>query len=96
MVMIGGNRLAAGGQTMAQLATMLGPRVQRIVVDKTDLTGLHAFDLQFLPDPLAGGSGPAAGGPVRIYLVADDVPLLMTAIQDQLGLKLQAARGPVE
>ncbi len=94
MVMIGGNRLAASGQTMAQLATMLGPRLQRIVVDKTDLTGPHDFDLQFLPDPL--GAGATADGPVRVYLVGDDVPPLTTAIQDQLGLKVQAARGLVE
>jgi uncharacterized protein (TIGR03435 family) len=94
MIMIGGNRLAAGGYTMARLAAMLGPRVQRIVVDKTGLTGLYDFDLQFLPDPLAGGG--AADGPVRVYLVARDVPTLTTAIQEQLGLKLQAARGSVE
>lgn len=94
MIMIGGNRLAAGGYTMARLATMLGPRVQRIVVDKTGLSGLYDFDLQFLPDPVAGGA--AADGPVRMYLVAKDVPLLTTAIQEQLGLKLQAARGSVE
>ena len=94
-VMIGGNRLAASGETMARLATMLGPRVQRIVVDKTGLTGLHDFDVQFLPDPLAGNAGPV-GVPIRMYLVRDDVPPLMTAIQEQLGLKLQAARGPVE
>jgi uncharacterized protein (TIGR03435 family) len=94
VIMTGGNRVAAGGQTMAQLATMLGPRVQRIVVDKTDLSGLHDFDLQFQPDQPYGR--PAADGPIRMYLVAADVPPLMTAIQDQLGLKLQAARGPVE
>ena len=94
MIMIGGNRLAAGGQTMTRFATMLVPRVQRIVVDNTGLTGLYDFDLQFLPDQGYGRAG--ADGPVRMYLVAADVPPLMTAIQDQLGLKLQAARGAVE
>jgi uncharacterized protein (TIGR03435 family) len=94
LIMSGGNRIGAGGRTMAQLATMLGPWVQRMVVDKTGLTGLYDFDLQFLPDPL--GRGVAADGPIRMYLVAPDVPPLMTAIQDQLGLKLEAARGAVE
>jgi uncharacterized protein (TIGR03435 family) len=93
-IMTGGNRLAAGGQTMAQLATMLGPRVQRLVVDRTGLTGPYDFDLQFLPDEGYGRTG--ADGPVRVYLVGKDVPPLTTAIQDQLGLKLQPARGPVE
>ena len=93
-MMIGGNRVAAGGQTMARLATMLAPRVQRIVVDKTDLAGLYNFDLQFQPDPLSPAS--TADGPIRMYVVANQVPPLMTAIQEQLGLKLQSARGPVE
>ena len=92
--MSGGNRLAAGGNTMAQLAAMLAPRVQRIVVDKTGLPGLYDFDLQYLPDEPVGG--PPTGAPVRVYPVAADVPPLMTAIQEQLGLKLQAARGAVD
>ena len=92
-IMNGGNRIASGGYPLAVLATMLGPRVQRIVVDKTGLNGLYDFDLQFLPDPLAGS---AADGPVRVFLVGTDVPPLMTAIQEQLGLKLQPALGPVE
>jgi uncharacterized protein (TIGR03435 family) len=91
MVMSGGNRIAAGGETMTKFATMLVPLVQRIVVDNTGLTGVYDFDLQFLPD-----QGYVRGLPVRMYLVAADVPPLLTAIQEQLGLKLQPARGPVE
>ena len=91
MVMSGGNRIAAGGETITKFATMLVPLVQRIVVDKTALTGLYDFDLQFLPD-----QGYVRGLPVRMYLVAADVPPLLTAIQEQLGLKLQPARGAVE
>ena len=93
MVMSGGNRIAAGGETMTRFATMLAPRLQRIVVDNTGLTGLYDFDLQFLPDQ---GYGRGADGPVRMYLVTADVPPLLTAIQEQLGLKLQPARGAVE
>jgi uncharacterized protein (TIGR03435 family) len=91
----GGNRLYAGGRTMGQLATMLGPQVQRMVVDKTGLTGLYNFDLQFLPDPL-GGSRTADGAVIRWLPTGNDVPPLTTAIEQQLGLKLQAARGAVE
>jgi uncharacterized protein (TIGR03435 family) len=94
MVMSGGNRIAVGGETMTRFATMLTPRVQRIVVDNTGLTGLYDFDLQFVPDPLTAGA--AAAGPIRMYLVAADVPPLLTAIQEQLGLKLLPARGAVE
>jgi uncharacterized protein (TIGR03435 family) len=94
MVMTGGNRIAAGGETMTRFATMLAPRVQRIVVDNTGLTGLYDFDLQFLPDQGYGRA--SADGPIRMYLVTADVPPLLTAIQEQLGLKLQPARGAVE
>ena len=94
MVMSGGNRIAANGEMMTRFATMLAPRVQRIVVDHTGLTGLYDFDLQFLPDQ--GYGRPGADGPVRMYFVTADVPPLLTAIQEQLGLKLQPARGVVE
>ena len=90
----GGNRFVAGGRTMGQLATLLAPQVQRMVVDKTGLTGLYDFDLQFLPDPLGDSGTP--GVPVRMLRVVNDVPPLMTAIEQQLGLTLQAARGAVE
>ena len=73
---------------------MLGNGLQRIVVDRTNLAGLYDFDLQFVPDQLAGGS--PANGPVRMYIVGKDVPPLTTAIQEQLGLKLETARGAVE
>ena len=91
MIMSGGNRVGAGGQTMAQLATLLAPRVQRIVLDKTGLAGLHDFDLQFQPDSYVGGDGP-----IRMYAISKDVPPLTTAIQEQLGLRLQPARGAVD
>jgi uncharacterized protein (TIGR03435 family) len=68
--------------------------VQRIVADKRNLAGLHDFNLQFQPDPLAAGS--PADGPIRTYVVGKDVPPLMSAIEEQLGLKLQTARGAVE
>ena len=90
----GGNRLVAGGRTIGQLATTLSVQVQRMVVDKTGLTGLFDIDLQFQPDPLGDGGVP--GAPVRRLPTRSDVPPLMTAIEEQLGLKLQAARGAVE
>ena len=74
---------------MAQLAAMLGPRVQRMVIDKTDLSRLHDFDLQFQPDQ------PYGRAPI-VRSACISLPPLMAAIQDQLGLRLQAARGPVE
>jgi uncharacterized protein (TIGR03435 family) len=92
---------------MSQLVSMLQQRVGRSVVDKTGLTGLFDFTLQFSPEGLAqpglvpglplpapgpGGPGPAGGAPPTS---ADPVPSLFTAIQD-LGLRLESAKGPVE
>jgi len=71
--------------TMDALAMGLASQVvtQR-VVNRTALSGEFDFDLQFTPD----GPAPAAGG-------APEFPSLFTAVQEQLGLKLQSERGPV-
>jgi len=55
----------------------------RIVVDKTGLTGYYDITLKWTPD------GTAAGDP-------DAPPDLFTALEEQLGLKLVPARGPVD
>lgn len=74
---------------MSQLADRLSTMLGRTVVDKTGLTGVYDIDVKFAPDPeiqqLPGGPpGDPAG------------PSLFTAMQEQLGLKLQAGKGPVE
>lgn len=85
-----GNRLTAGGTSMAALARSMSNQAGRIIVDKTGLTGGFDFELEFTPDPAAaGGQPPAAGSDVN-------APSLFTALEEQLGLKLQPQRGPVE
>jgi uncharacterized protein (TIGR03435 family) len=54
----------------------------RTVVDKTGLIGNYDFDLKWTPDDQQGT--PDAG------------PTLFTALEEQLGLKLEAAKGPVD
>jgi uncharacterized protein (TIGR03435 family) len=70
----------------------------RRVIDKTKLTGLFDFDLSFLPEDPATALGP--GGPPVIpppsSTAADPVPSIFTAVQRQLGLRLESAKGPVE
>ena len=58
----------------------------RPVQDKTGLVGLYDFRLRFVPDGLSPG---AAGLDV-------DAESFFTAVEGQLGLRLQAARGPAE
>jgi uncharacterized protein (TIGR03435 family) len=79
---IGNGRLTTRGGIMPRIVrTFAGlPGVERIIVDKTDLTGSFDLDLDWTEDPSANASGPS----------------LFTALQEQLGLKLESARGPVE
>jgi uncharacterized protein (TIGR03435 family) len=80
----------AGNIRMTALANSLRPYVGREVVDRTGLSGEFDFDLQFSAPPTsaADGGGPAA--PV------DEAASVFTALQEQLGLKLESTRGPVE
>ena len=58
----------------------------RLVVDKTGLTGKYDFTLKWTPDMGQGTDPPAA----------DAGPTLFTALQDELGLKLQQTKAPVD
>jgi uncharacterized protein (TIGR03435 family) len=74
---------------MAQLAKNLSPRVGRVVVDQTGLVGDFDLDMEWTPG--SGIVGSATGEPAT-----DAGPSLFTALQEQLGLKLQATKAPVE
>jgi len=81
--------------TMGEFAgTMQGAVLDRPVVDQTGLQGRFDFTLNWTPDETQfGGLG------VRVPPPADNAsapPGLFTAIQEQLGLKLDSARAPVE
>jgi uncharacterized protein (TIGR03435 family) len=77
-----------GKRTMAQLAQYLGGIVGRPVVDQTSLQGAFDIHLEFTPDfnPI-GPNG---------RLADPNGPSIFSAIQEQLGLKLEPARGLVE
>jgi uncharacterized protein (TIGR03435 family) len=68
---------------MASLAKALSSRLDRTVIDKTGLAGNFDLDLIWSKD-----ENPDSG--------AEPLPDIFTAIQEQLGLKLQPAKGPVE
>jgi uncharacterized protein (TIGR03435 family) len=91
----GFGRIRAGGNTMEQFASALSGTAQRVVVDKTGLTGYYDFSLTFTPttDQLPPGPPPPGAEPPPID---PNGPSLFTAIQEQLGLKLQDQRGPVD
>jgi uncharacterized protein (TIGR03435 family) len=80
--------MRGGGRSMADLAVSLTGRVNRDVIDRTGLGGTYDFVLRWTPENFQNPAGNA--GPSR------DGTLIFTALQEQLGLKLEAQRGPVE
>jgi uncharacterized protein (TIGR03435 family) len=91
----GFGRMRAGGTTMAQFATMISGTAQRVVLDKTGLTGYYDIALTYTPTPEQMPQGPAPPG-AQPPPIDPDGPSFFTAIQEQLGLKLENQRGPVE
>jgi uncharacterized protein (TIGR03435 family) len=91
-----GSGLATGsGRTIAQVVPTLADLMGRPVIDKTGLTGLYDFALKFAPTGRATGLFAMLPGPPPPP-DDPDAPGLSTAVQEQLGLKLESARGPVE
>jgi uncharacterized protein (TIGR03435 family) len=84
-MMMGPARIRGGGLTTSVLANALTGYVQRMVVDRTGLEGPIDFDLTYAPAARGGGPAPS-----------DDRPSIFTTVQEQLGLKLEAATAPVE
>ena len=76
----GSGSVMARDVSIPQLAQLLSGQLQRHVLDVTELTGLFSFDLSFATDQSSDA----------------DRPSLFTALQEQLGLKLESRRAPQE
>ena len=84
--------LVASGMTMPALADHLSMWVGRIVTDRTGLQGQFDLSLKWLPDRV-----PETGPSWTSDLAIDpNAPSIYTAVQEQLGLTLEALRGPAE
>ena len=88
-------QMIAGGMTMPQFVQQLSRMTGRIVVDRTGLTGGYDLDLKFTPAPEQMPLGPPPPG-VEVPPIDPNGPTLFTALEEQLGLKLDSQRGPVE
>jgi len=91
--------IRGGARPMTLLASMLAQVVRRSVVDRTGLVGAFDFDLRWTPDTLpARPPGTPADQPIRMNGIEIDPngPSIFTAVQEQLGLKLESTRGPVD
>lgn len=78
-----GVQLTAHGITMASLASSLEGQVHRPVIDKTGLVGNYDVAMKWSSDTVPSSE-------------ANPGPSIFTALQEQLGLKLRPAKGPVE
>jgi uncharacterized protein (TIGR03435 family) len=86
-------RLRFGGFPLSLFARGLANRTGRAVVDKTGLTGNWDFEMTFAADPIPAGALPPGVTPPA----ADpDAPDFFTALREQVGMKLDSAKGPVE
>ena len=90
------NRALDGkGVTMAAFAANLSRNytsdLGRTVIEKTGLTGTFDVHLTWSNDPLTGPAAPGTGTPPDLA-----GPSLFTALKEQLGLRLESAKGPVE
>src|SRR5450759_2140572 len=108
MMMTNGRmRLVANRQPITALTVMLSNQLGRPVVDATELKAKYDFNLDFAPDGMNGPMGMmpppppqpdgAAGGGAPMASAPDPGgPAIFTALQEQLGLKLEQRKGPVD
>ena len=81
--------IIAGAVSMEELARNTSRMAGRVVVDRTGLQGRYDFELKFNPDGELTAA-PAAGRP------PDALPSFFVALEEQLGLKLEPQRAPVD
>jgi len=94
----GVSRLIAGRQTVEALARVLENEVGSRVVDKTGLTGIYDFTLDYVRDPgraISQFKGLPSGAAATVEDLPD-APGISTALQEQLGLRLEKAKGPLD
>jgi bla regulator protein blaR1 len=87
-----------GGGPLSQLTLVLTNMTNRFVVDRTGLTGNYDVDLQWTPQGMRIGKPPGDNPPGPAFAAPSpdaNGATLETAIQEQLGLKLDPQRGPV-
>jgi uncharacterized protein (TIGR03435 family) len=93
---IGPGLMSAGSFPISEFANTLGNLVQRTVVDRTGLSGMYDAEMKFSMDQMPGPGGAPLALPPGSPGPDPDAPSIFTALQEQLGLKLESARGPVQ
>jgi uncharacterized protein (TIGR03435 family) len=83
------------GGTLSEFAGLLSMALDRPVIDKTGFTNPFEIHLKFSPDDLASPRPSAADAGVPAAKVSD-APDIFQAVQEQLGLRLVPAKGPMD
>jgi len=84
----GNGRMTLRGMPLDQFLPFLAPQVSRVVVDRTALAGRYDIELAWTPDMPASNGIDASADPNGVSI--------FTAVQEQLGLRLEPARAPVD
>jgi len=99
VIRIGVGNLVGNAVTLSRFASMLSPRLDRLIIDRTNLAGRFDIRLQWAPS----AAEDLFGVPMEIIdmkgvTVKPDPsgPSIFSAIQEQLGLKLESAKAPVD
>jgi uncharacterized protein (TIGR03435 family) len=95
MMSMGRGQISAQMAPMAAIVNMLAQQLGRPVIDKTDLKGNFDFKLEWTPDETARSLGIGTGGDAAPAADSSG-PSIFTAVQEQLGLRLESQKGPVE
>lgn len=98
LFLIGSGALAHAAMPISALALMLEAPTQRFVMDETGLEGNFEFNLTWTPDELAryAGTGTTPPPVINGRVMDPNGPSLLTAVREQLGLKLEATTAGVE
>jgi uncharacterized protein (TIGR03435 family) len=100
MMARGNGSVEAQSSSINNLLEAISPEVGRTIVDKTGLAAYYDYTLKWTPDdgrpPMPGD--PSGGPPRGDAAPTSDAggPSLFTALQEQLGLKLESQKGPVD
>jgi uncharacterized protein (TIGR03435 family) len=84
----------AGGQPIQLLVSQVSSMLNKRVIDRTGLTGLYDFEMEFSMRTQMPLTTQGAGGTTPVAPI-DDGPTVFDAVRE-LGLKLESEKGPVE
>ena len=82
--------------SMETLVMLLSRFERQTIVDRTELSGFYQLKLEWTPERVRMLPPRPDGSPVMLNGIPADGPSLATAIQEQLGLKLESRKGPIE